>query len=227
MKHIYALALAAVLQTSAAFALPLQQSPGIRQQEGSIAAPHTVHPQVYAPRQVVTPPNGVPSELSRRAPVTPTAADIQRRPTADDDFPGIRRVPNVSSLPGMRERPIARHVRAHGVEFDLPAIVVVGAPYDIDIPGLGWVDIAEDEYPDLFAMLTSDDPDQVEAAYERLQELASAESGPYNYAPGQAQAQQTPSAPPCRSRAQTFNVPAEGGGRREVKIIGCSGGGAD
>ena len=220
MNLIYALALAAVLQTSAALALPLQQSPGIRQQEPPIAAPHTVHPQVYAPRRVVASPSGALPELSRHVPVQPTAAVIQRRPTVDDDLPGIRRVPNVSSLPGMRERPIARHVRAHGVEFDLPAIVAVGAPYDIDIPGLGWVDIAEDEYPELFAMLTSDDPDQVEAGYEQLQELASAEPGP-------SQAQQVLSGPPCRNGAQTLNVPAEGGGRREVKILGCSSGGAD
>ena len=73
----------------------------------------------------------------------------------------------------MRQRPIARHVRTHNVDFDIPAIVVVGAPYVIDVPGLGWVYVPEDEYPQLFAMLTSDDPDQIEAAYERLQALAS------------------------------------------------------
>ena len=73
----------------------------------------------------------------------------------------------------MSRRAIARHVRIHGIDFDIPAIVVVGAPYVIDVPGLGWVYVPEDEYPELFAMLTSDDPDQVEAAYERLQQLAS------------------------------------------------------
>ena len=62
---------------------------------------------------------------------------------------------------------------SHGVDFDIPAIVVVGAPYVIDVPGLGWVYVPEDEYPELFSMLTSDDPEQVEAAYKRLQELAS------------------------------------------------------
>ena len=50
---------------------------------------------------------------------------------------------------------------------------VGGAPYVIDVPGLGWVYVPEDEYPELFAMLTSDDPNQVDAAYERLQQLAS------------------------------------------------------
>jgi hypothetical protein len=80
---------------------------------------------------------------------------------AHGGFPGFVRVPSVSSLRGMRKRPIARHVRT------------LGSPYVIDVPGLDWVYVPEDEYPELFAMLTSDDPDQVEAAYERLQQLAS------------------------------------------------------
>jgi hypothetical protein len=120
----------------------------------------------------LAPPPGAP-ELLRQTPAAPNAIVIQRQPTADNDRPGVRRVPDVSSLPGMSRRPIARHVRIHGIDFDIPAIVVVGAPYVIDVPGLGWVYVPEDEYPELFAMLTSDDPDQVEAAYERLQQLAS------------------------------------------------------
>ena len=174
MKPICALALALVVQTSAAPAQPLQQSPDIRQQERRPIAPSpTVHPRIYAPpSRVVVPPRGAP-ELLRQTPAPPTAIVIQRQPTADDDRPGVRRVPDVSSLPGMSKRPIARHVRAHGIDFDIPPIVVVGAPYVIDVPGLGWVYVPEDEYPELFAMLTSDDPDQVEAAYVRLQQLAS------------------------------------------------------
>ena len=98
---------------------------------------------------------------------------ILRRIELPCGFPGFVRVPSVSSLRGMRKRPIARHVRTHGIDFDIPAVVVLGSPYVIDVPGLGWVYVPEDEYPELFATLTWDDPDQVEAAYERLQQLAS------------------------------------------------------
>ena len=171
-KPICALASALVVQTSAAPAQPLQQSPNIRQQERPIAPIPTVRTRVYAPRRVVAPPPGAPESL-RQTPAPPNAIVIQRQPTADNDRLDVRRVPDVSSLPGMSRRPIARHVRIHGIDFDIPAIVVVGAPYVIDVPGLGWVYVPEDEYPELFAMLTSDDPDQVEAAYERLQQLAS------------------------------------------------------
>ena len=131
-----------------------------------------VHPRVYEPRRVVA-PRGAPPELLPRNPVQPSATATQHPPAADGGFRGLVRVPSVSSLPGMRKRPIARHVRTHGIDFDIPAVVVVSAPYVIDVPGLGWVYVPEDEYPELFAMLTSDDPDQVEAAYERLQHLAS------------------------------------------------------
>ena len=72
----------------------------------------------------------------------------------------------------MRSRPIIRHVLVGGVAFDVPAIAIVGVPYVIDVPGLGWVYVPEGEYPTLFEMLTSDDPVQVEAGYARLQEFA-------------------------------------------------------
>ena len=167
MRFICALALALMLQTSA-LPQPLQLSPNMQQRH--IAPAPMVHPQVNVPRRVVTPPRGTPPELLHQTPQPPSAVEI-RHPGGD--FPGLVRVPKVSSLPAMRERPIARHVRTHNVEFDIPEIVVVGAPYVIDVPGLGWVYVPEDEYPELFAMLTSNDPDQVEAAYQRLQELAS------------------------------------------------------
>lgn len=169
MRFIRALALALMLQTSA-LSQPLQLSPDIRQQQRHIAPAPKLHSQVIVPRRVITPPRGAPPELLHQTPQPPSAVVI-RHPGGD--FPGLVGVPKVSSLPAMRQRPIARHVRTHNVDLDIPAIVVVGSPYVIDVPGLGWVYVPEDEYPALFAMLTSDDPAQVEAAYERLQELAS------------------------------------------------------
>ena len=72
----------------------------------------------------------------------------------------------------MRNRPIVRHVHVSGLAFGVPAIVIVGAPYVIDVPGLGWVYVPEVEYPALFAMLTSEDPAQVEAGYALLHQYA-------------------------------------------------------
>jgi hypothetical protein len=170
MKVISALALTIVLQASPGLAQQQQQSPDIRQpQRPIIIAPAPTPPRVVAPTR------GAPPELLHQAPAPPSGIVIQRPPAAPSDLPGVRHVPSVSSLPGMRQRPIARHVVVSGIGFDIPAIVVVGAPYVIDVPGLGWIYVPEDEYPALFAMLTSDDSAQVEAAYERLKRFASAQ----------------------------------------------------
>ena len=159
MKLIGPLALLVVLQASPGLA---QQPPTALHRPVVIHNP-PVRPQLYAPqgRVVRHPPPGAPSEVP--------SADRIAIPS------GLRHVPSVSSLPGMRERPIVRRVVVNGIAFGVPAIVVVGAPYVIDVPGLGWVYVLEDEYPALFAMLTSDDPVQVEGAYARLQELAAAQ----------------------------------------------------
>lgn len=175
MKVMFALALAVVLQISPGLAQQLQQSPNVRQQESPVAPAPTVRPQVSAPRRIAVPPRGAPPESLHEAPSMSSTIVLHRQPAAGSDPPGFRRVRSVSSLPGMRKRPIARHVAVHGTAFGIPAVVAVGAPYVIDVPGLGWVYVPEDEYPELFASLTSDDPGQVEAAYERLQELASAQ----------------------------------------------------
>ena len=165
MKVISALALAMVLQTSPGLAQQQQQSPDIRQPQRPIAPAPT-------PRRVVAPTRGEPPELLHQAPAAPSDILIRHPPDAAGDLPGVRHVPSVSSLPGMCERPIVRRVFVNGIAFEIPAILVVGAPYVIDVPGLGWVYVPEDEYPALFAMLASEDPAQVEAGYERLQELA-------------------------------------------------------
>ena len=54
----------------------------------------------------------------------------------------------------------------------VPAIVIVGAPVVLDVPDLGWVYVPENEYAEIYDLLTSDNPDDVELGYRRLQELA-------------------------------------------------------
>lgn len=162
-------ALAALVIWLASPVLAQQQSPEIHRQLLPAPAP-TVRSPGYAPSRIVSSPQGAPHQTP-----TPAAIAIRHPPAAPSDLPGFKRVPSVFSLPGMRERPIARHVVVKGIGIDIPTIAVVGAPYVIEVPGLGWVYVPEDEYPDLFATLTSDDPAKIEAAYHRLQELAGAQ----------------------------------------------------
>jgi hypothetical protein len=156
MKLIGPLTLVAVLQASPGLA----QQPSNEHHGPVVIHNPPVHLQQNEPKLPVVryAPPQAPPEL-------PSADRIA--------IPGLRNVPSVSSLPGMRHRPIVRRVVVNGITFGIPAIVVVGAPYVIDLPGFGWVYVSEDEYPTLFDMLTSDNPAQVEAAYTRLQELTS------------------------------------------------------
>jgi hypothetical protein len=84
----------------------------------------------------------------------------------------IRVPPPVATPPAVVHRPIVRHVAMHGRFLALPAIVIIGAPFVLDVPDLGWVSVPEDEYADIYDLLTSDNPDDVELGYRRLQALA-------------------------------------------------------
>jgi len=84
----------------------------------------------------------------------------------------IRVPPSVSSVPAVAHRPIARRVVVHGRFLAVPAIVIVGAPFVLDVPDLGSVSVPESEYAEIYDLLTSDNPDDVERGYLRLQELA-------------------------------------------------------
>ena len=144
-------------------------------QQQELVHPHPPTPPPILPHKPPTPINP-PEHASPSQPSLPSAempsVTVSPPPA---DMPGLRPVPSVASLPSMRNRPIVRHVHVSGVALDVPAIVIVGAPYIIDVPGLGWVYVPEDEYPALFAMLTSEDPVQVEAGYALLHQYADQE----------------------------------------------------
>lgn len=92
------------------------------------------------------------------------------------------------------ERAIARHVRFHGRLLAVPAVVVIGIPVFLDVPDLGEVSIPEDDYPEIYGLLTSDDAADQEKAFALLQSMknkvpignaepasASQSTGPYGF----------------------------------------------
>jgi hypothetical protein len=48
-------------------------------------------------------------------------------------------------------------------------------PVILDVPGLGFVDVPEDEYARLYEKLSSSDPEQIEAAMVSLRAIKAAE----------------------------------------------------
>jgi hypothetical protein len=88
-------------------------------------------------------------------------------------------------------RPIARHVRFHRRPLAVPAVVAIGIPVLLDVPDLGEVRIPEDDYPEIYRLLTSDDAADQEKAFALLQRMknegptgtAAAESGSQSTGP--------------------------------------------
>jgi len=57
----------------------------------------------------------------------------------------------------------------------LPVVAFFGAPVILDVPGIGYVDVPEDEYARLYDKLSSPDPDQIDAALATLRKIKAVE----------------------------------------------------
>jgi hypothetical protein len=123
-----------------------------------------------------TPPSPVdvtPSGRSRQ-PVVRTAPP----PVDRSNFSAVRNAPSGSVQPARPravERNVGRRVTIAGGVLVLPEIGYYGVPVILDVPGLGFVDVPEDEYARLYEKLSSSDPEQIEAAMVSLRAIKAAE----------------------------------------------------
>ena len=88
------------------------------------------------------------------------------RPSDDED----RRVQPRAVL-----REVARRVSVPGGVIVLPKVAFFGAPVILDVPGIGYVDLPEDDYAKLYDKLSSPDPHQIEAALATLRKIKAVE----------------------------------------------------
>jgi hypothetical protein len=70
---------------------------------------------------------------------------------------------------------VARRVIIAGAVFVLPVVAYYGAPVILDVPGVGYVDVPEDEYAQLYEKLSSSDPEQIDSAMASLRAMKAAE----------------------------------------------------
>jgi hypothetical protein len=90
---------------------------------------------------------------------------FQHTPSAGMRHPGGN---HIFANPVRRE--VTRHVRFHGGVLALPALVTLGVPVLLDVPGIGEVSVPEETYTSLYPMFSSDDEADRERAYRQLQE---------------------------------------------------------
>jgi hypothetical protein len=72
-------------------------------------------------------------------------------------------------------REVARRINIAGGVLVLPVVVYYEVPVILNVPGLGYVDVPEDEYARLFEKLSSSDPEQLQEAMSLLQTMKAQE----------------------------------------------------
>jgi hypothetical protein len=147
---------------------------------------HSTASRKTAPPVVMSLPP-IPIPRPNRAPLESageTASTAQGRP---NDRPAARAGKNRSIIirpsddEGQRVPPravlreVARRVSVAGGVIVLPVVAFFGAPVILDVPGIGYVDVPEDEYARLYDKLSSPDPDQIETALATLRKIKAVE----------------------------------------------------
>jgi len=72
-------------------------------------------------------------------------------------------------------RELARRISVGGGVLVLPEVAYYGVPVILDVPGLGFVEVSEDEYARLYKQLSSSRQEQVDSAIASLRAVKAAE----------------------------------------------------
>jgi hypothetical protein len=180
-----------------AFAFLVSSYPALAQQSNDTGPVRLNAPRVEAPPPVIE-PNLI------RSPSTAEnvgAGQDAPQPQSRTDRPSLTGVEQQPSSTVQQVRPrtvyrgLARRINIAGGVLALPKVVYYGVPVILDVPGLGFVDVPEDEYARLYEKLSSSNSEQVEEAMSSLRrikaledaEVEALERGPERTGPGDIQ----------------------------------------
>ena len=142
-----------------------------------------------------------PARLNAPRVEAPGAGQDAPQPQSRTDRPpltGVEQQPS-STMHQVRPRAvyreITRRINIAGGILALPKVVYYAVPVILDVPGLGFVDVPEDEYGRLYEKLSSSDSALVEEAMSSLRrikaleeaEVEAHERGPERIGPGDIQ----------------------------------------
>ena len=181
----------------AAFAVLVSSYPALAQESSGTGPLRLNAPRVEAPPPLIRP------KLIRSPPAVGNvdAGQDASQPQSGIDrslLTGVKQPPS-SAVQQRRPRAVyrgsAQHINIADGVLALPNVVYYGVPVILDVPGLGFVDVPEDEYARLYQKLSSSDSEQMEEAMSslrRLKELEDAEveaheRGPERAGPGGVQ----------------------------------------
>jgi hypothetical protein len=167
-------------------------------QESSNTGPLRLNaPRVEAPTSVIRP------KLIRSPPAVGNvdAGQDASQPLSRMDRPpltGVKQQPSGAvqqARPRAVYRGLAQRINIADGVLALPKVVYYGVPVILSVPGLGFVDVPEEEYARLYEKLSSSDSEQVEEAMSLLRrlkkledaEIEAHERGPERAGPGDVQ----------------------------------------
>jgi hypothetical protein len=160
----------------AVFALLVSSYPALAQ-ENNAGSLRLIAPRVQAPASVIK-PKLIPSPT----PVGDVGAGQDApQPQSQSDRPPLTGVEQQPSSAVQQGRPravyreITRRINIAGGVLALPKVVYYGVAVILNVPGLGLVDVPEDEYARLYEKLSSLDPEQVEEAMSSLRRIKALE----------------------------------------------------
>jgi hypothetical protein len=183
--------------TFAAFAFLASSYPALAEDSSGTGPVRLNAPRVDAPPPLIRP------KLIRSPPTRENAGAGQDapQPQSRTEQPPLTGVEQKPSSAVQQERPravyrgIARRINIADGVLALPKVVYYGVPVILDVPGLGFVDVPEDEYARLYEKLSSADFEDVEKAISSLRRLKALEDaeveaherGPERAGPGDVQ----------------------------------------
>jgi hypothetical protein len=137
-----------------------------------------------APAIKQIPTNQLPKQfrsVSTQEAVKPDEASprpLSRTDRMRSDAPDARQAPsgaNQPTRPRAVHRELGKRMTVSGGILVLPAVAYYGVPVILKVPGIGYVDVPEDEYARLYEQLSSSDPEQVDSAIATLRSITEAE----------------------------------------------------
>jgi hypothetical protein len=162
--------------TFAVFAFLVSSYPALAQ-ENNAGSLRLIAPRVQAPASDIK-PKLIPSP----APVGDVGAGQDApQPQSQTDRPPLTGVEQQPSSAVQQGRPravyreITRRINIAGGVLALPKVVYYGVPVILNVPGLGFVDVPEDEYARLYERLSSSDSEQIEEAMSSLRRIKALE----------------------------------------------------
>ena len=161
----------------AALAFLVNSYPALAEEGNSTGPVRLNAPRLETPPPVIKPKLIRPPSVAGSVGAGQDAPQPQSR-TDQPPLTGVKQQPSgaVQQVrPRAVYREISRRIEIAGGVLALPKVEYYGVPVILDVPGLGFVDVPEDEYARLYEKLSSSDSGQVQEAMSALRRFKEAE----------------------------------------------------